>query len=259
MTGERTGRAPLAGRIRLSTSTRGRNHVSVFEAALDRLASRNYRQITMESLAERTGVSRTTIYRRWPTKAGVVAAAVSSLYLDQDEVPDTGSLSQDLVALLTDTYRVMADGDGRVLEQLVRQSGQNPELVDVVCSILYARRRVSATALNHAIARGELTPDIDQELLLGPSPRATVVPPPRQRCAHHTRRGTVGRRARPRRCPAPAPQPLRRAHPPAVAMTGLAAPTHPLPGAVPTPYGGCAASPGQPWYGPGETRAKERR
>jgi AcrR family transcriptional regulator len=139
---------------------------AVFKAALDLLASRDYRQITMETLAERAGVSRTTIYRRWPTKAGVVAAAVSSLYLDQAEVPDTGSLSEDLVALLSETYGVMADGDGRVLEQLVRQSGQNPELVDVVRSILYARRRVSATVLNHAIARGELTADIDQELLL---------------------------------------------------------------------------------------------
>jgi AcrR family transcriptional regulator len=139
---------------------------AVFEAALNLLASRDYRQITMQTLAERAGVSRTTIYRRWPTKAGVVAAAVSSLYLDQAEVPDTGSLSEDLVAMLSEIYRVMADGDGRVLEQLVRQSGQNPELVDVVRSILYARRRVSAMALNHAIARGELTPDIDQELLL---------------------------------------------------------------------------------------------
>ena len=62
--------------------------------------------------------------------------------------------------------QIMADGDGRVLEQLVRQSGQNPELVDVVRSILYARRRMSATVLNRAIARGELTPDVDQELLL---------------------------------------------------------------------------------------------
>lgn len=130
------------------------------------LASGDYGKISMETLAERAGVSRTTIYRRWPSKAAVVAAAVSSLYLDRVEVPDTGSLSEDLVALLSDTYRVMADGDGRVLEQLVRQSGHNPELVDMVRSILYARRRLSATALNRAIARGEMMPDVDQELLL---------------------------------------------------------------------------------------------
>jgi AcrR family transcriptional regulator len=139
---------------------------AVFEAALGLLASRDYREISVETLAERAGVSRTTIYRRWPSKAAVVAAAVSSLYLDRVEVPDTGALSEDLVALLSETYRVMANGDGRVLEQLVRQSGQNPELVEVVSSILYARRRLYATMLNRAIARGELPPEMDQELLL---------------------------------------------------------------------------------------------
>jgi AcrR family transcriptional regulator len=139
---------------------------AVFQAMLGLLASRGYREISVETLAERAGVSRTTIYRRWPSKAAIVAAAVSSLYLDRVEVPDIGSLSEDLVALLSESYRLMADGDGRVLERLVRESGQNPELVDVVRSILYARRRLYATLLNRAIARGELPPEMDQELLL---------------------------------------------------------------------------------------------
>ena len=130
------------------------------------LASRGYREISVETLAERAGVSRTTIYRRWPSKAAIAAAAVSSLYLDRVEVPNIGSLSEDLVALLSESYRLMADGDGRVLERLVRESGQNPELVDVVRSILYTRRRLYATLLNRAIARGELPPEMDQELLL---------------------------------------------------------------------------------------------
>jgi AcrR family transcriptional regulator len=139
---------------------------AVFDATLGLLASQDYGEISVEALAERAGVSRTTIYRRWPSKAAVVAAAVSSLYLDRVEVPDTGSLSQDLATLLTETYRVMADGDGRVLEKLVRQSGQNPELDELVRSILYARRRMYATILNRAIARGEMPPEADQELLL---------------------------------------------------------------------------------------------
>jgi AcrR family transcriptional regulator len=139
---------------------------AVFQATLALLASRGYGEISMETLAERAGVSRTTIYRRWPSKAAIVAAAVSSLYLDRVEVPNIGSLSEDLVALLSESYRLMADGDGRVLERLVRESGQNSELVDVVRSILYTRRRLYATLLNRAIARGELPPEMDQELLL---------------------------------------------------------------------------------------------
>jgi AcrR family transcriptional regulator len=139
---------------------------AVFEASLRLLATRDYGEISVETLAERAGVSRTTIYRRWPSKAAVVAAAVSSLYLDRVEVPDTGSLAQDLTILLTETYRVMADGDGRVLEKLVRQSSQDPELTELVRSILYARRRMYVTILNRAIARGEMPPEADQELLL---------------------------------------------------------------------------------------------
>jgi AcrR family transcriptional regulator len=139
---------------------------AVFAAALELLASRTYGEISVETLAERAGVSRTSIYRRWPSKAAVVAAAVSSLYLDRVEVPDTGSLSEDLGELLTESYRLMADGSGRVLERLVRESGQNPELVDVVRSVLYGRRRLYVTMLNRAIARGELPPQVDQELVL---------------------------------------------------------------------------------------------
>jgi AcrR family transcriptional regulator len=139
---------------------------AVFQATLALLASRGYGEISMETLAERAGVSRTTIYRRWPSKAAAVVAAVSSLYLDRVEVPDTGSLSDDLVTLLSESYRVMADGDGRVLERLLRESGQHSELVDVVRSILYARRRLYATILSRATARGELTAEVDQELLL---------------------------------------------------------------------------------------------
>jgi AcrR family transcriptional regulator len=139
---------------------------AVFEAVLGLLANDGYGAITVTTLAERAGVSKTTIYRRWPSKAAMVAAAVSSLYLDRVEVPDTGSLSEDLVALLSESYRLMADGNGRVLERLVRESGQNPELAEVVSTILYARRRLYATPLNRALARGELSPEVDQELLL---------------------------------------------------------------------------------------------
>jgi AcrR family transcriptional regulator len=139
---------------------------AVLETTLELLISRSYGDISVETLAERAGVSKTSIYRRWPSKAAVVAAAVSSLYLGRVDVPDTGSLSEDLVSLLSESYRLMADGSGRVLERLVRESGQNPELVEVVQSILYARRRFYATMLNRAIARGELSPEVDQELLL---------------------------------------------------------------------------------------------
>ena len=120
----------------------------------------------MDAIADGAGVGRTTIYRRWPSKAAVVAAAVGSLYLDRVEVPDTGSLSDDLVALLTESYRLMSDGSGRVLERLIREAGENAELAELVRATFQARRRFYATILDRATARGELSADVDQELLL---------------------------------------------------------------------------------------------
>ena len=161
-------RPPRRGGARIGAGRPRRIGVeqAVFEATLRLLATQDYGEIRIETLAERAGVSRTTIYRRWPSKAAVVVAAVSGLYLDRVKVPDTGSLSEDLVTLLTETYRVMGDGDGRVLEKLVRQVGQNAELTELVRSILYARRRPYATILHRAIARGEISPEADTELLL---------------------------------------------------------------------------------------------
>ena len=157
----RGGARPGAGRPR-----RPGVDEAVLKTTLGLLAHRSYAELTVDAVAEGAGVARTTIYRRWPSKASVVAAAVASLYLDQVDVPDTGSVSDDLVELLTESYRLMADGSGRVLERLIRESGQNRELAEVVSATFHARRRLYATILNRAIARGELSAEVDQELLL---------------------------------------------------------------------------------------------
>ncbi len=63
-------------------------------------------------------------------------------------------------------------GQGRVFEGLIRESGQRPELVEVVSATMHARRRFYFQVLNRAIARGELPPETDTglavDLLLGP-------------------------------------------------------------------------------------------
>jgi AcrR family transcriptional regulator len=139
---------------------------AVVSTTLDLLATRTYGELTVDAIADGAGVARTTIYRRWPSKAAVVAAAVGGLYLDHVDVPDTGSLRDDLVALLTESYRLMADGSGRVLERLIREAGENVELADLVRATFAARLRFYRTILDRATARGELSADVDQELLV---------------------------------------------------------------------------------------------
>ena len=61
-------------------------------AALELLRERGYRDFTVDAVAERTGIAKTTIYRRWPTKGALAAAAIGPLVA----LPSSG----DVLALL---------------------------------------------------------------------------------------------------------------------------------------------------------------
>lgn len=49
----------------------------ILEAAVALLGERGYRDFTVDVVSERTGIAKTTIYRRWPSKAELVAAAIA--------------------------------------------------------------------------------------------------------------------------------------------------------------------------------------
>jgi AcrR family transcriptional regulator len=79
----------------------------ILEATLLVLADTGYDGLTIDKVAARAGAARATVYRRWPTKADLVLAAVEQLSggdVDLDALPDTGSLRDDMAAMiLTET------------------------------------------------------------------------------------------------------------------------------------------------------------
>ena len=76
-----------------------RRDEAILDAALELVAEVGYDRMTVAELATRAGVSKPTIYLRWPGgKAEVIASAVAGRKLALPEVPDTGSLRGDLVA-----------------------------------------------------------------------------------------------------------------------------------------------------------------
>lgn len=68
----------------------------ILDATLELLRERGYRDFTVDVISERTGIAKTTIYRRWPTKGVLVAAAIG---------PPPPDLSAD--AIVADTERVL--------------------------------------------------------------------------------------------------------------------------------------------------------
>jgi AcrR family transcriptional regulator len=136
-------------------------------ATLDLVAENGVRGLTTDAVATRAGMSKATMYRRWPSKDALLVDAVSSL-VSEIAVPDTGTLREDVRLLLRQAVRLYADSrPEKLIPELVAEMRRNPELADAVRSGFLAQRRAAlAQILERALARGELREDIDHELAL---------------------------------------------------------------------------------------------
>lgn len=96
---------PEEGR-RATGAGRQRDHsrdAPILDAALAVLAESGFDGLTIDKVAARAGSARATVYRRWSTKADLVLAAVERLGgddVDLEALPDTGSLREDMVAMI---------------------------------------------------------------------------------------------------------------------------------------------------------------
>jgi AcrR family transcriptional regulator len=146
----------------------------ILQAALELLAERGFDGLSVEGVAERAGVGKTTVYRRWPSKAELLRAAVDDLMgsVPWSSPADLGDTRAELVAIVRDYIKVMSSSMGRVMPALVAEVARNPELARVLRRGVAARRRSIVGVLNRGVARGDLRSDMDRalaiDLLLGP-------------------------------------------------------------------------------------------
>src|SRR3954447_6431414 len=138
----------------------------ILEQVLALLGSRGYGGLTLDELAARSGVAKSTILRRWPSKAAVAAAGVERLALQSVDVPDFGTLHRDLHALLHGAVDTFARGRGQFVPRLLREAGHHPEITDLLFTVIHTRRQAYRRVLALAIARGELAPSVDQDVLI---------------------------------------------------------------------------------------------
>ena len=121
----------------------------------------------MDDVAERAGVGKAAIYRRYRSKDELVAATVAALVSDIT-IPDTGSTRGDLLALMRDAVDVYGDPiRGGVMPSLIGAMRQHPELAHAVRrDVVETRREALRAVLARGVERGDLRADLDVELAL---------------------------------------------------------------------------------------------
>lgn len=155
-------RAPARGRGRPRSE---QAHRAIVEATLTLLDEGGYTALTIEAVAERAGVGKTTIYRRWPSKLELVVEAISELR-PPGPPEDTGSLAGDFAAFARgQVSRVARTALPRIAPRLISEAVSDPELHAAVMSdVIEPVRDALRTVLRRGVERGELRPDLDLEL-----------------------------------------------------------------------------------------------
>lgn len=139
---------------------------AILDATVEILTERGFEGLTVEGVAERAGVGRTTVYRRWPSRAALVHAVTSEIAAGMTS-PDTGTLAGDLEAVAWGLATVIGSPPGsRILPGLMTAIGEHPELRESGTQFYEHRRRAIREALARAVARGEVPPRRDAELAI---------------------------------------------------------------------------------------------
>src|SRR5258706_7792397 len=140
---------------------------AVLDAAFAELGEKGYGGLSIEAVALRSGVAKTTVYRRWPTRDELVADALDSRSDRDEPVPDTGSLRGDLKEFCEGVRAKLTSNHGKaMLKSLVAAVDQSPEIVETVQRFWRQRRDVGGYLVQRWIRRGVLPPETDADLLV---------------------------------------------------------------------------------------------
>lgn len=134
---------------------------ALLQAAWEELVAVGYANLTMEGVADRASTSKAVLYRRWPSRPALVLAAMrQQAPLLSGEVPDTGTLRGDVLALLRRISQRLSDVGPEVIHGLLAEYFRDAELFSYLqAQVLQVGTGVMYTILQRAAERGEVAPD----------------------------------------------------------------------------------------------------
>lgn len=165
----------------------------VLAAVEAELAQHGYDGLTVDAVAARSGVHRTTVYRRWRTVAGLLVDLLQAGADDAWEPSDTGSLEGDLIAVNREVHAALTARPS-VTQAVIAASFRTPEAAEALTQFWKDRYERTAIVVRRAVERGEIPAGTDADQLLltatGPLYHQLVLlrrPMSRATADHHAR------------------------------------------------------------------------
>lgn len=147
----------VAGRPRSEAT-----HRAILDAAYDILVETGLKSFSIEAVASRAGVARTTIYRRWPDKSLLVNESFLKAFQPQLSFTQTESPSDDFRAFLASLARTLSGPNGRIAASVVAQAQSEPGTQQIFLeNFSQPLRRHSSALLQAGIERKQFRDDLD--------------------------------------------------------------------------------------------------
>ncbi|MFE4539995.1 TetR/AcrR family transcriptional regulator [Streptomyces scopuliridis] len=134
---------------------------AILRAAAEVLKESGVPGLTMDEVARRAGTNKNALYRRWPNRVALGAAAYRRLAAEQTVPPDTGSLRGDTLEMLRRANSTWSSPYGEILRGLIAAAGGTPELLAELRDPAADGSQEAAwlTLLGRAVARGDAAPE----------------------------------------------------------------------------------------------------
>ncbi|MER7015592.1 TetR/AcrR family transcriptional regulator [Saccharopolyspora sp. NPDC000359] len=156
--------APPSGRTRPGGRT-ARTRAQVLAAVSAELAEHGFDALTVDSVAARSGVHRTTVYRRWRDVGGLLTDLLDATSDDDWQPADTGSLRGDLAALNREIQQSLTERPS-IAAALIAASFRSEEAARALRRLWDDRYGRCELVVERAVQRGELPPGTDARALL---------------------------------------------------------------------------------------------
>jgi TetR/AcrR family transcriptional regulator of autoinduction and epiphytic fitness len=137
----------------------------ILEAVLDELGEVGYGALTIEAVAARAGVGKSTIYRHWPGKLELIEDAFRTLKASV-AIPEEGPLRDRVVAVIEQVACLVAESTySTCMPALIDAAERDPKVREFHSRFSAERRAALVALLREAVEAGELPATADPELL----------------------------------------------------------------------------------------------